>query len=67
MKVFKCEFIGLFKEYGMDDIRAVVMMHEDHDHLGAAKGGRSITSTLKFIDFERGILLTRNNVYDFSK
>lgn len=67
MRVFKCEFLGLFTEYGMHDVRAKVKMHEDHDLFGSQAGGITVTSPLKFIDFERGILLTRNNVYDFSK
>lgn len=74
MRVFKCEFLGLIQQDGREvnrfpvpyGVRARVKMKEDHDRDGARNGGTSVTSAVKMIDFERCIIVTQNNVYDFS-
>lgn len=61
MKAFHCEFLGLTTEF--EGQRARVNMFEDHNEFGGRKGEVTITSQVRFIDFERKVLLTQNNMY----
>lgn len=74
MRVYKCDFLGLIDWNGQaivsfpvpHGVRARVRMNEDHLHLGAQMGGITVTSSVKMVDFERQIIVTQNNIYDFS-
>lgn len=76
MCVYRCTLMGFANHFGdpldsflstpLDNVRARVLMKEDHDHMGSARGGVTITSAIRTIDFARGYLVTQNNVYDFS-
>ena len=74
MRIYKCEFLGLITAMGETvktwpvphGVRAKVRMHEDHQHFGAQTGGITTTSAVKMVDFERQIIVTQNNIYDFS-
>lgn len=74
MKVFRCQLIGLCDFAGCtvvnipayEQVRAKVMMHEDHNKWGGRAGEVTITSTIRSIDFERKLIVTRNNIYDFN-
>lgn len=74
MKVFKCRFISLCGYAGdpVTDVpssalvRAKVMMREDHDKWGGRAGEVTFTSAVRSVDFERKLIVTLNNIYDFN-
>ncbi len=61
MNIYRCEHPTIYTEHG--DYRLRVIMLEDHKHLGGLKGEATITSPLKFIDFERRYAITSNSMY----
>lgn len=61
MQVFKCELDSI--QNINDEFRLLVLMLEDHKEAIANVNEYVITSAVKMIDFERGIAITRNNVY----
>ena len=74
MRVFQCKFISLCDYAGCDvielprlsSVRAKVLMHEDHDKWGGRMNEVTVTSAIRSIDFERKLIVTRNNIYDFN-
>ncbi|BBB99741.1 hypothetical protein [Bradyrhizobium elkanii] len=73
MRMFTCKLLGFTDCIGAPIeriplsgvIKARVEMGEDHDERGGAKGEVTITSALRSIDFERRLIVTQNNVYQF--
>ena len=73
MRMFTCKLLGFADAIGapLDRlpasgvVKARVVMGEDHDKFGGAKGEVTITSALRSIDFERRLIVTQNNVYQF--
>lgn len=73
MRMFTCKLLGFADALGapVDKIplsgvlKARVVMGEDHDKIGGSKGEVCITSALRSVDFERRLLVTQNNVYQF--
>lgn len=64
MKLINCELIDL-RNLGTG-YSAVVWRHDNHEVLGPPKPGKAtMTSMIKFIDFERGIIVTQNTIYKF--
>ncbi|WP_316207446.1 hypothetical protein [Bradyrhizobium sp. SZCCHNR3118] len=73
MRMFKCSLLGFTDGLGgriekmpiSGQIRARVVMGEDHDKLAGSEGEIAITSAIRSIDFERRLIVTQNNVYQF--
>lgn len=64
MNVYRCEFISIEQEpHFSARWRANVKLLDDHKGFGGQSGDRCTTSTIKLIDFERGIIVTQNSVY----
>jgi hypothetical protein len=61
MNIYRCELLRITTEYGGH--RLQVTMLEDHKELGGQKGEVTITSQIKFVDFERKYAITRNSMY----
>jgi len=61
MKIFKCKLDSI--QESAAGYRLRVLMCQDHVEAVAVKDEYVITSAVKMIDFERGIAITRNNIY----
>lgn len=64
MNTYRCDFTDLTTNFGVEH-RARVVMKEDHKGMGGRVGEVTITSAVKMIDFERGIIVTQNSIYLF--
>lgn len=64
MNVYRCKFLEIF-HYPCNDIRARVILLDNHKAMGGNAGDTCTTSKLKSIDFERGIIVTQNSMYLF--
>lgn len=73
MRMFTCKLLGFADAIGAPInqmplsgvVKALVVMGEDHDKIGGSKGEVCVTSALRSIDFERKLIVTQNNVYQF--
>lgn len=61
MNVYRCK-LRRFDDCGYE-WRANVMLLDDHKDLGGQAGEMCVTSAIKSIDFERGIIVTKNSIY----
>ncbi|MHC2552387.1 hypothetical protein [Bradyrhizobium elkanii] len=73
MRLYDCRLLGFVDALGGPikempiscAIRARVIMNEDHEELGGGKDDITITSAVRSIDFERRLIVTQNNLYQF--
>lgn len=63
MTHYRCEFIRLTETRAAGYVQACVRLLEDHKGAGGSAGETCFTSRVRSIDFERGILVTQNNIY----
>jgi hypothetical protein len=66
MKLMRCELIGLLQHYQSNIFTAKIKRLEDHPRLGPPKSGAfTVTSAIRSIDFDKGLIVTENNLYSF--
>jgi hypothetical protein len=65
MKLMRCELISLSQHYSSTIFTARIKRLESHPRLGAPKDCETITSAIRSIDFDKGLIVTENNIYTF--
>lgn len=72
-----CDFLGLCQPNGAPlkdgvmpvkgEVRAMVIRRSYHPRLGRPTGMATITSKVRVISFEHGLILTQNSLYVFNE
>lgn len=65
MHLIRCTLLAI-RRINQNEFTALVIRHDNHPLLGPPNGRQTQTSRLLHVNFNKGWLVTENNLYDFS-
>lgn len=65
MHLIRCTLLAI-RRINQNQFTALVVCHDHHPQLGPPNGRQIQTSPMLHINFNKGWLVTNNNIYDFS-